>query len=339
MILDVEFEESPLEEYVAGLSGKRASSAKLLTLADGEEELETAFEQLNRQGSGVDISDLPAYADHSRMAQRLQLEKKLEKIADLTGQLPEGDPLRLYLEELAAIPVCGDVQVLALEMAGGRQVQEQLLNLSLSRVVELALEYTGHGVLLMDLIQEGSMGLWAAMSDYTGGDFAAFRDEKLRFAMEKAVVMQAHAAGLGQKMRQAVEDYRATDERLLTELGRNPTMEEIAEALHMEPAEVATVAAMLDNARTMNRVTPPEPEEQPQEDDQAVEDTAYFQQRQRILEMLSTLTEQESRLLVLRYGLEGGKPMTATEAGAKLGLSAQETVALEASALEKLRKQ
>lgn len=183
------------------------------------------------------------------------------------------------------------------------------------------------------------MGLWAAVGSYDGGDFEIFRDEKIRFAMEKAVVLQAFAAGLGQKMRQAVQDYRATDERLLAELGRNPTLEEIAQALHMELSEAAAVALMLDAARDMNRVKPNEPEETPQEEDQAVEDTAYFQQRQRILDMLSGLTQQESQLLTLRYGLEGGKPLSAREAGQKLGLTAQQTLELEAKALEKLRKQ
>ena len=339
MILDVEFERSPLEEYLDGVTGK-ASAARLLTLAGGEEELEQAFELLAQQGSSVDITDLPAYADHSDMAQRLLLESKLRSLEELTLQFDGNDPLGMYLEELAAVPACGDVDVLALSLLeGDPNAGELLMNLSLSAVVELALQYTGRGVLLLDLIQEGSMGLWAAVGSFEGGDFEKFRDAKVRFAMEKAVVMQAFASGLGHKMRQAVEDYRCADERLLTELGRNPTLEEIAQALHMELSEAATVAGMLDAARDMNRVKPAEAEEQPQEEDQAVEDTAYFQQRQRILDMLSGLTEQESQLLTLRYGLEGGKPLSAREAGQKLGLTAQQVIDLEASALEKLRKQ
>ena len=180
------------------------------------------------------------------------------------------------------------------------------------------------------------MGLWAGLSAYEGGEFAPFRDRCICRAMEKAVLMQAYAAGLGQKLRQAVEDYRMTDQRLLAEYGRNPTPEEIAEALHMTAAEAAMVAGVLENARTMNRAKPEEPE--PQEEEQAVEDTAYFQMRQRIGELLSELTEQEAQLLTLRYGLEGGKTLSAAETAVKLGLMPSKIVELEAQALSKLRK-
>ena len=96
------------------------------------------------------------------------------------------------------------------------------------------------------------------------------------------------------------------------------------------------VAGVLENARDMNRAKPEEPE--PQEEEQAVEDTAYFQMRQRINELLSELNEQETQLLTLRYGLEGGKPMSAAEAGVKLGMTPQQAITMEAEALAKLRK-
>lgn len=337
MILDVEFEQTGLEAYLEGLKGP-ASAAQMLALADSEEELEQALEQLEATDTDVTIDDLPAYADHSDMAQRLALEGKLQTLEELYAQFDENDPLGMYLQELAGIPVCGDVNILAMKLAQGDSgAGEMLMNMSLSRVAELSLEYAGKGVLLMDLIQEGSMGLWAAVGGFEGGDFEAFRDKKIRFAMAKALVLQAYAAGLGQKLRQAVEDYRSADQRLLDQLGRNPTLEEIAQALHIPVAEAAVVASVLESARDMQRVKPQQ--EQPQEEDQAVEDTAYFRQRQRILELLSGLTEQEAKLLTLRYGLEGGKPMSEAEAGLKLGLTAKQTLELEAKALAKLRKQ
>lgn len=338
MILDVEFEQCPLDGYIETLApGTTVSAAQLLTQCGDEEELEFVFERLEEMGISIDLAQLPAYADYSSSAQRLALEKQFDDPTQIPESLPQNDPLRLYLEELAARPAFGDTNVLISELAAGKADAEQLFNLSASRVVELALEFTGYGVLLLDLIQEGSMGLWTALAVFTDGDFEYFRDYKIRFAMAKAVVMQAQSTGIGQKMRQAVEDFRATDQRLLAELGRNPTLEEIAQALHMEISEAVTVSAMLESARLM--VRPEQKEQEPQEEDQAVEDTAYFAQRQRILEMLSTLTEQEAQLLNLRYGLEGGKPMSAAEVGLKLGLTAAQTVELEASALEKLRKQ
>ena len=330
MIPDITFEPTPLEVYLNTLQpGQRPSAANLLALCDSDEELELVFEQ----GIRADLSDLPAYRDYSSSAQRLASESKLQKPQEAAALFGADDPLSLYLEELAAVPCCGDEQVLAAQLPDSA---EKLMNLSLRCVLDLALGYTGKGVLLLDLIQEGSMGLWAALGSYTGGDFAAYRENSICSAMERTVLLQARAAGVGEKLRQAVEDYRMTDQRLLTELGRNPTPEEIAEALHLEAQEAAMVAGVLENARTMERAKPAEPE--PQEEQQAVEDTAYFQMRQRISELLSELTEQESKLLTLRYGLEGGKPMTAAEVGQRLGITAQQAVELEANALQKLRK-
>ena len=329
MMLDVTFEASPLEAYLNSLQpGQKPTAANLLALCDGEEELE---EVLSR-GVDTDLSDLPAFSNYSSAAQRLAVEAQLEKPAELM-QFGQDDPLTMYMEELAAIPVCGDENLLVTQLPGSA---EKLMNLSLSRVVELAFRYTGKGVLLLDLIQEGSMGLWAGLSAFEDGDFAAFRDRCICRAMEKAVLLQAYAAGLGQKLRQAVEDYRMTDQRLLTDLGRNPTDEEIAEALHMSAQEAALVAGVLENARDMDRAKPEEPE--PQEEEQAVEDTAYFQMRQRIGELLSELSEQEAQLLTLRYGLEGGKPMSAPEVAVKLGITPQQAVEMETTALQKLRK-
>ena len=142
-------------------------------------------------------------------------------------------------------------------------------------------------------------------------------------------------------MRSALEDYRAVDERLLGELGRNPTLEEIAEELHMRPEEAASVRKMLDDAQTLaqvKKVQEPE-EEETEEDNQAVEDTALFQMRQRISDLLSGLSKEDARLLTLRFGLEGAKPLTPEEVGRKLGLTPQEVVAREGAALAKLRGQ
>ena len=150
--------------------------------------------------------------------------------------------------------------------------------------------------------------------------------------------MQSHAGGVGQKMRRAMEDYRQIDERLLSELGRNPTMEEIAEQLYMTLEETEAVRKMIDNARLVDRVNWIEEPEDTQEEEQAVEDTALFQTRQRIGDLLSGLNEADARLLTLRFGLEGGKPLIPEDTGKRLGLTPHELVAREAAALSKLRK-
>lgn len=349
--VDFTFEESPLEQCLAALRpGESLSAARLLTLLDGEsaQELEEAVEQLWTLGAELNMADLPAYSADSESALRLRREAELVRDGRLLCDLEAADPLRLYLEELAAIPVCGDPELLAGELraancrdTGAEDARRRMMDLCLSRVVELAQTYTGKGVLLMDLIQEGSMGLWVDICAYTEGDFSQYRDRSIRRQMEKAILLQAHAAGVGQKLRQAAEDYRAVDGRLLTELGRNPTLVEIAEAMHMKPEEAALVADMLENARTMARVREPQRAEQalPQEEDQAVEDTAYFQMRQRISELLSSLTEQEAKLLTMRFGLEGGLPMKPQEVGSRMGMTAEAVVAMESAALAKLRTQ
>ena len=140
------------------------------------------------------------------------------------------------------------------------------------------------------------------------------------------------------KMRQALEDYRAVDERLLGDLGRNATVEEIAEELHMSVEETMAVARMLDNARRVHRTKAEvEPPEETEDDERHVEDTALFQMRQRILDLLSSLSKEDAKLLTLRFGLEGGKPLTPAEVGRKMGLTPEEVVAREAAALAQLR--
>lgn len=349
MIIDVDFGDSPVASLLESLKpGQRLSTARLLTALDGESEdiLRDAFQQLSDMGICLDIQDLPVYAADSETAVRLRREQTLAKEGNLLESLEDTDPLKMYLEEIAGIPAQGDICLLARQLAEANRAGDedaacrtQLLNLCLSRVVELACGYTGHGVLLLDLIQEGSMGLWESLGGYETGEFEQFRDHWIHWYLKKAVILYAHAAGVGQKLRTAVEDYRTVDERLLTELGRNPTLEEIAEGLHMSVQEAGVVAQMLESARMLSRAKTPEPEQIPQEEDQAVEDTAYFQLRQRISELLSGLSPKDAELLKLRYGLEGGVPMDPAQVGKRLGMTPEEVISAEASALANLRQQ
>ena len=321
--------------------GQSLSGAELLTRTDSrsDEELEELFAYLAENAVTIDLGDLPRNLGSGEAARRLREEEQLVRDGRLLTGLEENDPLRLYLQELAAIPVCGDAEVLALELLEGKDVRERLVNLSLSRVVELAMAHTGRGVLLMDLIQEGSLGLWDAILTFDGGSFEACRDLGITQAMARAIIRQARASGLGQKMRQAVEDYRMVDERLLSELGRNPTLDEIAESMHMTVSEVETVRKLLDNARLVGKAHEVrEPEEETPEDTQAVEDTAYYQTRERVDSLMSGISELEQKVVTMRYGLDGKAPQTAQEVGRKLNLTVSEVVELETAALNKMRK-
>lgn len=334
--LEFSFEPDPWETFRMSLTmGDTVSASQILTLLEGEDgqALEDALQELETACVKLDVSDLPKNGGTGDTAVRLKQEAQLVQEGLDPKALEPNDPLRLYLEEVAAVPVCGDEQLLAQK----GDAAETLTNLGLSRVIELAQEYVGYGVLLMDLIQEGSLGLWQAIGCYREGEYAAHRDRWIRFYLARAVILQAHSSGIGQKMRRAMEDYRQVDERLLGELGRNPTLEEIAAELHMSVEEAQTVQRMMNNARMLDKAIRPEAEEEDKEEEQSVEDTALFQMRQRIGDLLSGLEETDAKLLNLRFGLEGGKPASPEETGRLLGMTAQEVVAREAAALAKLR--
>ena len=347
--IDLAFGKTALARELEGLGvNDTLSAAKLLALTDGvsDDVMEELFDHLHGLFEGYDLSDFPKSMT-GEAARRLREEEQLVRKGELLSELDANDPLRLYLEELAGIPVTGDINVLAQELSEINREEgfdeglfTRILNLCLSRVVEIAKDHVGYGVLLLDLIQEGSLGLWTDLENYIGPDsFEQFRDWSIRSAMQKAIIRQARASGLGQRMRQAVEDYRMVDERLLSELGRNPTLDEIAESMHMTVSEVEAVRKFLDNARLVGKAHEvKEPEAESPEDTQAVEDTAYYQTRERVDSLMSGISQLEHEVVTLRYGLDGKAPQTAQEVGRRLNLTVAEVVELETSALAKMRQ-
>jgi len=347
--IDLAFGKTELARELESLGvNDTLSAAKLLALADGvsDDVMEELFDHLHGLIAGFDLSDFPKGVT-GEAARRLREEEQLVRKGELLSGLEANAPLRLYLEELAGIPAAGDIHVLAQELSEINREEAfdeglftRILNLCLSRVVEIAKDHVGYGVLLLDLIQEGSLGLWTDLENYIGPDsFEQFRDWSIRSAMQKAIIRQARASGLGQKMRQAVEDYRMVDERLLSELGRNPTLDEIAESMHMTVTEVEAVRKFLDNARLVGKAhESKEPQEESPEDTQAVEDTAYYQTRERVDSLMSGISQLEHKVVTLRYGLDGKAPQTAQEVGRKLDLTVSEVIELETSALAKMRQ-
>lgn len=320
--------------------GATLPAASFLTWLEPEEEMviEEALQCLEERRIGLDVSTLPPVSLNGPLALRLKQEAELSR-ENVTKGLEPNDPLRLFLEELARTPAAGDPQLLAKRyLQGEHHVAEQLVNVCMSDVIDLAMAHTGHGVLLLDLIQEGSLGLWQSILQYTGGEFMPYARWWIGQFMAKAVTLQARSSGIGQKLRQDMEDYLDADSRLLMELGRNPTVEEIAQTLHVRVQECENLEKMVASARSMEQISQARKEPEPTaEDEQAVEDTAYFQLRQRIMELLSTLSETDAKLLTLRFGLEGGKPLSPVQTGQILGLTAEQVVTREAKALEKLR--
>lgn len=339
---DFVFEQAPWEAYLRSCkNGSVISGWNLISMLEDEEDdaVEDAFSILTVKKLQLDLSGLPQMSAGSNTAQRLQQEREYVTGGLKTALMEETDPLRLYLEEIAAAPACGDEKLLAEQLSSGDQrTAQRLTELGLSRVVEIAAEYAGQAVLLLDLIQEGNIGLWEAISGYRGGDYAAQRDEAIRSSVLKAIVLQARSNGISQKMKKALQDYRAADQHLLTKLGRNPGLEEIAQEMHISLEQAQTIEKTMADILLLQKAEKlAAPKEETAEDELPVEDTAYFQMRQRISEMMSVLDEQEARILTMRFGLEKGLPMSTEEVAKALGITTAAVTACETAALSKLR--
>lgn len=343
---DFVFEQafSPWEMALSKLNrGAVLPAGRFIALMEQDEsvEAEQAAMDLEQRGVMLDISDLPKLPGSGKTASRLALEAKLYREGALLNNLEDNDPLKLILQQLqTAAPIADEAELARKAAEGDQLAMEQLTNGYLPKVFELAEEFLDCGVLLTDLIQEGSLGLWQAVLNYESGSFAEAANWWIRQAMARAVTLQAHANGVGSHMAKAMERYRKADRDLLTQLGRNPGDEEIALEMGVTPEEAAAVGKMLREVESMERVrqanAPKEPEP---EDEQAVEDTAYFQSRQRINEMLSGLSDEDANILSMRFGLDGKAPLTAVQVGQKLGLTAEEVTQREAAALSALRRE
>ena len=321
--------------------GDTLSAVRFLAATEMEDEsvLEDAFEALLEKHVTLVVSDLTADFGSGDMEERLRHEQMMAGQPSMLPELEEDDPLRLYLEELAGIPAQGDTRILADELLRGNEdAAQKLVNLHLHRVVEAAKGYTGRGVLLLDLIQEGSLGLWQGILRYQGGDFESHIDWWIDQSLARVVILQARESGVIRSMSGAMDEYRRADRALLSKLGRSATLEEIAVEIGTTPQQAELARDMLQAAMEMESLKHP-PETEEAQEQQAVEDTAYFQSRQRITELLSTLTPQEAQVLSMRFGLDGGAPATVQAIGAKLGMSAEKVVEMEAAALAKLRQQ
>jgi hypothetical protein len=187
--IEITFDQNPDGLFDFLQYGAEFSAARFLAMTEhwSEEELEEALLELEEKRVLLDVSDLPKPMLEGAAALRLRQEEQLVKQRQLPEGLDGNDPLRLYLEELAATPAQGDIRILAEEAAkGSDSAREKLLNLSLSRVVELAEAQVGRGVLLLDLIQEGSLGLWQSiLALQPGEDFEALRDRGILGAMAR----------------------------------------------------------------------------------------------------------------------------------------------------------
>lgn len=339
---DFVFEQSPWEAYLLSCkSGTTISAWNLLSLLENEDDdvVDDAFAIINQRELLLDLSGLPLMESGGQTALRLRQEEQWAQSGLPIEEMDSSDPLRLYLQEISSTPAFGEEGLLVEQLlSGSDRAAQRLVSLGLSRVVEIASTFAGRMVLLLDLIQEGNIGLWEAIQTYSGGDFPAYRDRLIQNAIDKAILLQARNNGIARKMSDSLQQFKRTDEALLVELGRNPSLEEIADRMNISPEEAQTIRKNLADIQLVKQAEElANPRQDSPEDDMPVEDTAYFQMRQRIGELLSQLEPLGAQILTLRFGLEHGLPKSPEETARALNLTVGEVTARENAALAKLR--
>lgn len=336
---DFVWEETPWEQALPDFCDP-LPAATFLALLEGEEEdtVEQALADLQQRDILLDVENLSFEGSGAKMQARLLQEKGLAEGSVKLRDFDENDPLRLFLLELDGMP---EAEIPAVTPEGVTDTQrEALANAYLPAVAKLALSYAGKGVLLMDLIQEGSLGLWQGIAAWERGNLQTYLDRCIRRAMAAAITLQARQNGVGARIRKAMEDYRWAERTLLSQIGRNPGVSEIAEYLNITEDAAGEVYKMLQNAAAQSQSPEAEETEESEPDEEnAVEATAYYQMRQRISDLLESLEPLDAKILTLRFGLETGTPMEDAAIAEKLGIAASQVLERAAKALETLRNQ
>ena len=274
----------------------------------------------------------------------------VEKI-DLS--VPDGisieDPVRMYLKEIGKVPLLSAEEEveLAKRMADGdEEAKKRLAEANLRLVVSIAKRYVGRGMLFLDLIQEGNLGLIKAVEkfDYHKGfKFSTYATWWIRQAITRAIADQARTIRIPVHMVETINKLIRVSRQLLQELGREPAPEEIAAELDMPVERVREILKISQEPVSLE--TPIGEEEDShlgdfiQDDNVPVpaEAAAFTLLKEQLVEVLGTLTEREQKVLCLRFGLEDGRARTLEEVGKEFDVTRERIRQIEAKALRKLR--
>ena len=259
------------------------------------------------------------------------------------------DPVRMYLREIGKIPLLSYDEELELAkqvLDGDEDAKKKLSESNLRLVVSIAKKYVGRGMLFLDLIQEGNMGLIKAVEkfDYTKGyKFSTYATWWIRQAITRAIADQARTIRIPVHMVETINKLIRTSRLLLQRLGREPSPEEIAEELEIPVEKVMEIQKIAQDPVSLE--TPIGEEDDShlgdfiQDDDSpAPQDAAaYTMLKEQLEEVMSTLTPREAKVLKLRFGLEDGKARTLEEVGKEFDVTRERIRQIEAKALRKLR--
>ena len=364
---NIEEEKKKFQQKLIALKELAKSKKNVLELGEinnfladvqlDEEKTEKVIDLL--EASGVDvlrISDDKDDADDDALI--LELEESGEvpdedEIENIDLSVPDGvsidDPVRMYLKEIGKVPLLSaDEEVeLAKRMENGDiEAKKKLAEANLRLVVSIAKRYVGRGMLFLDLIQEGNLGLIKAVEkfDYKKGyKFSTYATWLIRQAITRAIADQARTIRIPVHMVETINKYVRVQRQLLQELGREPQPEEIAKHMNMPVDRVREIQKI--SLEPVSLETPIGEEEDShlgdfiQDDNVPVpaEAAAFTLLREQLDEVLGTLTEREQKVLKLRFGLEDGRARTLEEVGKEFKVTRERIRQIEAKALRKLR--
>jgi len=330
---------------------ERGKSKGMLTykeIMDAFEDIELEPEQIEKIYETVENMGIDVVGDIDAEIQELQ---NVEEDLDLS--LPEGisidDPVRMYLKEIGKVPLLtAEEEIdLALRMEkGDQEAKRRLAEANLRLVVSIAKRYVGRGMLFLDLIQEGNLGLIKAVEkfDYRKGfKFSTYATWWIRQAITRAIADQARTIRIPVHMVETINKLIRVSRQLLQELGRDPHPEEIAKEMNMSVDKVREI--MKISQEPVSLETPIGEEEDshlgdfiPDEDVPAPAEAAAFTLlKEQLLGVLDTLTPREEKVLRLRFGLDDGRARTLEEVGKEFNVTRERIRQIEAKALRKLR--
>ena len=315
-----------------------------------DDKTEKVFEYLENKGI---VAMVPESDTEDDIILDVEDEPTEEELENIEMAVPDGvsieDPVRMYLKEIGKVPLltAEEEKELAMKMeAGDVEAKKRLAEANLRLVVSIAKRYVGRGMLFLDLIQEGNLGLIKAVEkfDYRKGyKFSTYATWWIRQAITRAIADQARTIRIPVHMVETINKLIRVQRQLLQELGREPYPEEIAEKMGLPVERVREIQKISQEPVSLE--TPIGEEEDShlgdfiQDDNVPVpaEAAAFTLLKEQLVEVLGTLTEREQKVLCLRFGLEDGRARTLEEVGKEFDVTRERIRQIEAKALRKLR--